>query len=84
MDIRVFANGNIEIVDEWQDMDNIDLERYDDWIVYTIDDNGCQSMNCIVSKTKQGHNGSCSCFDHIPRESRIAIQEYLIEENLLW
>jgi len=82
MNIRVWASGNIEVVDEWDDAQNeLDLNRYDDYSVYEISDEGCQAVNCEISRPKQGHNGVCRCFSYIPLKSRIEIRKFLQENR---
>ena len=81
MKIRIHADESISIVDQWEDENNPDFEKYDDFKDYDIGD-GCQAVNCEISRPKQGHNGGCRCFKNIPVKYRGIARQLVGEQSV--
>jgi len=79
MIIRIHADESIAIVDSWEDENNPDFEQTDDYKDYEIVE-GCQAVNCDISKPKQGHNGGCKCFKNIPVKYRGIVRQLVAEQ----
>ena len=74
MKIRFYSDESIAIVD------SLVAEPNSQFVEYELNDEGCQAINCTMKKPKQGHNGGCSCFKHIPFKIRGIVRQ-LVEEN---
>ena len=79
MIIRIHVDESIAIVDDLEDQETLEFESYDNFTDYEIGE-GCQTVNCEISKPKQGHNGGCKCFKNIPVKYR-GIARQLVEEQ---